>query len=281
MEKKKRQIDTVLEELKVGIAAVYTSDAYARYLTTMAKFHSYSVNNILLIAMQRPDASLVASLKTWNSMQRHVKKGEKGIRILVPTPVKIRKEDEDDEEKLLMRFKVGHVFDVEQTDGAPLPSLGVRELDEKCDRYQDLLDVVIRIAPVPVRFDEIQGSAKGYFSPDYEEIVIQSGMGELQTLKTLVHELCHSILHNKEHMKEEKKSRETMEVEAESCAFVILKSLDETMDTSDYSFGYVASWSSDKETKELMSSLSTIRDTSREILELIENELDEKEEATA
>ena len=162
----------------------------------------------------------------------------------------------------------------------PLPSLDVRELDQGCNRYQDILNAVIRIASVPVKFDDIKGSAKGYFSPDNEEIVIQSGMGELQTLKTLVHELCHSILHNKERMKEAKKSKQTMEVEAESCAFVILKSLDEGMDTSEYSFGYVASWSSDKDAKELMASLNTIRDTSRKILELIENELDTKE-ATA
>ena len=112
MEKKKRQIDTVLEELKSGIKAVFSSDLYTQYLSTMARFHSYSVNNILLIAMQRPDATLVASLKTWNSMKRYVKKGEKGIRILVPTPVRIRKDDAEDEEKLLMRFKVGHVFDL-------------------------------------------------------------------------------------------------------------------------------------------------------------------------
>ena len=280
MEKRKRQIDTVLDELKSGIKAVFSSDLYTQYLSTMARFHSYSVNNILLIAMQRPDATLVASLKTWNSMKRYVKKGEKGIRILVPTPVKIRKDDEENEEKLLMRFKVGHVFDLAQTDGEPLPSLGIHELNQDCNRYQDILNAVIRIAPVPVRFDEISGSAKGYFSPNSEEIVIRKGMGELQTVKTAIHELCHSILHNKERMKEKKKSRETMEVEAESCAFVILKALDETMDTSEYSFGYVASWSGGREMKELMASLNTIRDTSREILEQIEDQLEVKE-ATA
>lgn len=277
MEKKRRTIDTVLENLKNGVQAVFASEAYKEWLATLARFHRYSLNNTLLIAMQRPDATQVASIRTWNQLGRRVRAGEHGIKILVPTPVRIRRDDNDEEEEQkLMRFKVGHVFDVSQVDaleGAPPLTLGVSELDGDIGEYDRFMDAFKRISPVPVRFDEIAGSAKGYYDPANLEIVVQTDMSPMQTAKTCLHELAHAVLHNRERMKEGgEKDRETKEVEAESVAYVCMQAL-LGQDSGEYSFTYIASWSGGREMPELMASLKTIHDTSAELIDRFEQEL--------
>ena len=278
MEKKKRKIDEVMEELQIGVKAVFETENYRKWLSTLAHFHQYSLNNCLLIAMQRPDAERVASVRTWNKLGRHVKSGEHGIRILVPTPVKISKEDDDSlEERKLLRFKVGHVFDLSQTEGAPLPELGISELTGDVKGYEKFVATAVRISPVLIRTDEIKGSAKGYYSPAKKEIVLREGMSEMQTAKTLLHELVHAFLHNRDRLKEDgNKDRQTKEVEAESCAYVLMKAL-LGLDSKDYSFSYIAGWSSGKEIPELMASLKTIHDTSAEIINMFNEQMKEGE----
>ncbi len=240
--------------------------------------------------MQRPDATLVAGFNAWkNKFNRYVKKGEKGIQIIAPAPIKEVEEREKIDkdtglavlnengepemervEYVVPRFRVTTVFDVSQTDGEPIPSLEVNELTASVKDYALLTAAIEQVSPVPMRFDEIEGDAKGYYSDADKEICIQVGMGESQTIKTMIHEVAHAMLHNSDFMKQngEEKDRLTKETEAESIAFTVCSALG--IDTSDYSFPYVASWASGKEMKELKYSMDMIRLTAADFLEKLE-----------
>ena len=287
---RKQQMKEITERLEQGVKDIFTSEMYTTYLRTMAKFHNYSFNNTLLIAMQRPDATLVAGFNAWkNKFNRYVKKGEKGIQIIAPAPIKEVEEREKIDkdtglavlnengepemervEYVVPRFRLTTVFDISQTDGEPIPSLEVNELTASVKDYALLTAAIEQVSPVPMRFDEIEGDAKGYYSDADKEICIQVGMGESQTIKTMIHEVAHAMLHNSDFMKQrgEEKDRLTKETEAESIAFTVCSALG--IDTSDYSFPYVASWASGKEMKELKDSMDTIRLTAADFLEKLE-----------
>ena len=287
---RKQQMKEITERLEQGVKDIFTSEMYTTYLRTMAKFHNYSFNNTLLIAMQRPDATLVAGFNAWkNKFNRYVKKGEKGIQIIAPAPIKEVEEREKIDkdtglavlnengepemervEYVVPRFRLTTVFDISQTDGEPIPSLEVNELTASVKDYALLTAAIEQVSPVPMRFDEIEGDAKGYYSDADKEICIQVGMGESQTIKTMIHEVAHAMLHNSDFMKQrgEEKDRLTKETEAESIAFTVCSVLG--IDTSDYSFPYVASWASGKEMKELKDSMDTIRLTAADFLEKLE-----------
>lgn len=274
------KIKELTDKLEAGIKEVFTSDKYREYLSTMQKFHNYSYNNSMLILLQKPEASYVAGYKTWETLERHVRKGEKGITILAPCSYKAKKAVEvidpnmgqvkrdlqgnpvkEEKEITYANFKAISIFDYSQTEGKPLPELA-QELKGEIPDYMILMDSVREIAPVPVRFEEWDKSKKGHYDLANKEIVIKSGMSDLQTVKTAIHETAHSILHKDQaHVKDSA----TMEVEAESVAFVVCQHLG--LDTSDYSFGYLAGWSSDKELPELKSSLQTIQKTAHEVIE--------------
>lgn len=283
MADKKGQSDKIkelTEKLEAGIKEVFTSDRYREYLSTMNKFHNYSFNNSMLIHLQKPEASYTAGYKTWETLERHVKKGEKGITIFAPCPYKVKKSVEvydsktgqvkrdlqgkpmtEEKEITYASFKAISIFDISQTEGKPLPKLA-QELKGEIPDYMVLMDSVKEIAPVPIRFESWDKAKKGHYDLENKEIVIKSGMNDLQTVKTAIHETAHSILHkDKDHIKDSA----TMEVEAESVAFVVCQHLG--LDTSDYSFGYLAGWSSGKELPELKSSLQTIQKTSHEMIE--------------
>lgn len=287
---RKQQMKEITERLEQGVKDIFTSEMYTTYLRTMAKFHNYSFNNTLLIAMQRPDATLVAGFNAWkNKFNRYVKKGEKGIQIIAPAPIKEVEEREKIDkdtglavlnenvepemervEYVVPRFRLTTVFDISQTDGEPIPSLEVNELTASVKDYALLTAAIEQVSPVPMRFDEIKGDAKGYYSDADKEICIQVSMGESQTIKTMIHEVAHAMLHNSDFMKQrgEEKDRLTKETEAESIAFTVCSALG--IDTSDYSFPYVASWASGKEMKELKDSMDTIRLTAADFLEKLE-----------
>ena len=287
---RKQQMKEITERLEQGVKDIFTSEMYTTYLRTMAKFHNYSFNNTLLIAMQRPDATLVAGFNAWkNKFNRYVKKGEKGIQIIAPAPIKEVEEREKIDrdtglavlnengepemervEYVVPRFRVTTVFDISQTDGEPIPSLEVNELTASVKDYALLTAAIEQVSPVPMRFTEIAGEAKGYYSDADKEICIQVGMGESQTIKTMIHEVAHAMLHNSDLMEQrgEEKDRLTKETEAESIAFTVCSALG--IDTSDYSFPYVASWASGKELKELKDSMDTIRLTAADFLEKLE-----------
>lgn len=280
------KLDTIMKSLEEGVEKVFTSEQYQMYLQTMAKFHNYSFNNTLLIAMQRPDATLLAGYQTWQKkFHRHVKRGEKGIKIIAPVPVKekrqVEKIDEETQEivigidgqpetetveRILPRFRVTTVFDVSQTEGEPLPTLEVNELVGDVFIYEDFMKGLEEISPVPFQFQEIGSGAKGYYSNAEKLVAIQTGMSQAQTMKTAVHETAHAIFHDRDVMEENgiTKDRMTKEVESESVAYVVCNHFG--LDTSDYSFNYVAGWSSDKEMPELRSSMDTIRLTSSQLI---------------
>ncbi|MDE6852848.1 MAG: ssDNA-binding domain-containing protein [Lachnospiraceae bacterium] len=290
-------VKEITEKLEHGLEELFDSDKFKEYLDTMSKFYHYSFNNSLLIAMQKPDATLVASYRSWQkNFNRNVNKGEKGIRILAPTPYKIKEEREvinpfsglpmldekgdvqmEEVEVSLTGFKVAYVFDVSQTSGEPLPELGAEELLQSVDDYQIFMEALRNVAPVPVEMQEVDGGAKGYFSPVAQKIVIQSGMSESQTVKTAVHEIAHSLLHDTDHTRlegvdaAEKKDRNTKEVEAEAVAYTVCQHFG--IDTSDYSFGYLAGWSSGREMRELKKSMETIQKTAAELIGKIEENI--------
>lgn len=285
--KREEQLKEITERLEQGVQELFTSERYAEYLRTMSQFHSYSFNNTLLIAMQRPDATHVAGYQAWQKkFHRQVKRGEKGIQIISPAPIR-RKEERDkvDEQTgqvilkpdgepekeevvhVIPQFKVATVFDVSQTVGEPLPDLGVEELTASVENYDVFMAALTQVSPAPIRFDEIAGGAKGFYNSANKEIVIQRDMSESQTLKTAVHEIAHARLHDREVMKEQgiEKDHMTREVEAESVAYTVCQHFG--IDTSDYSFAYVASWSSSMEMKELRASMDTIRHTAAEFID--------------
>lgn len=274
------KIKELTDKLEAGIKEVFTSGRFREYLSIMNKFHSYSFNNSMLILLQKPEASYVAGYKTWETLDRHVRKGEKGITIFAPYPYKAKKAVEvidaetgqvkrdihgkpmtEEREITYASFKAISIFNISQTEGKQLPEL-TKELQGEIPDYMILMDSVREIAPVPIRFEEWDKSKKGHYDLTNREIVIKSGMSDLQTVKTGIHELAHSILHkDKEHLKDSA----TMETGAESISFIACQHLG--LDTSDYSFGYLAGWSSDKDLPELKSSLQTIQRTSHELIE--------------
>lgn len=295
-DKRADQLKEITERLEQGVKDIFTSEMYTKYLLTMSKFHNYSFNNTLLIAMQRPDATLVAGYNAWkNKFNRYVKKGEKGIQIIAPAPVKEREEREKIDkdtgltvlnesgepeievvERVIPRFRVTTVFDYAQTDGEPLPTLEVNELTARVKDYTLLKEAIEQVSPVPIRFGEIEGNAKGYYSHVDKEICVRADMGESQTIKTMIHEVAHAMLHDSDQMKQrgEEKDQLTKETEAESIAFTVCSALG--IDTSDYLFPYVASWASGKELKELKDSMDTIRLTAADFLEKLETAVAER-----
>ena len=274
----KERIQEITEQLEAGVIAVFESDAYKAYLKCMSKFHNYSLNNTLLIALQRPDASLVAGYNAWKKDHgRQVRKGEKGIKIIAPCKYKVEldEKDEDGNQKVAeyTGFKVATVFDYSQTEGRELPSIGVNELTGDVSGFKKLFNALTEISPVPIYTEDIQGRAKGYYSDADRKIVIKSDMSQLQTIKTMIHELAHEKLHAKEHLdKEHPSDRRTKEVEAESIAYTICQHYG--LDSSDYSFSYVAGWSSGKDTKELKASLERIRSAADEMITDIDKSLE-------
>ena len=277
---RKERIKEITEQLEAGVKAVFESDAYKAYLKCMSKFHNYSLNNTLLIALQRPDASLCASYTSWQRDHgRQVRKGEKGIKIIAPCKYRIELDEKDEhgnpktEER--MGFKVVTTFDISQTDGPELPSIGVDELTGDVNGYRKLFNALTEICPVPIFVEDIRDGAKGYYSDVERKIVIKEDMSQLQTIKTMIHEMAHEKLHAKEHIdKEHPSDRRTKEVEAESIAYTICQHYG--LDSSDYSFSYVAGWSSGKETKELKTSLERIRSAADEMITSIDRSLEKQ-----
>ena len=271
-----QQVREITDKLEQGLKELFESERFKEYLKTMSKFYNYSFNNTLLIAMQKPDATLIAGYTAWQrNFDRHVMKGEKGIKILAPAPYKVQEEREkldpatqkpvlDKDGKPVTEtvevtrpaFKVVSVFDVSQTDGKELPDIAVDELTGSVENYAAFFDALKELSPV----------------------AIQEGMSEIQTIKTAIHEIAHAKLHavtpGEKVAPEDKKDRRTKEVEAESVAYTVCQRYG--IETSDYSFGYIAGWSSDKETKELKGSLETIRKTAAEMITGIDEKLKER-----
>lgn len=292
-EKPAEKMKEITDRLEQGIKELFGSDRFKEYLTVMSKFHNYSVNNTLLIAMQKPDATLVAGYNSWKNMfGRQVLKGAKGIKVIAPSPFKVKKEMEKIDPKTqkpvkgkdgkpvtqeveitVPAFKVVSVFDVSQTEGKELPTIGVDELTGNVERYKDFFKAIEQASPVPVGFEEIGSGAHGYYHLAEKRIAINEGMSELQNLKTLIHEIAHAKLHDvdlnapKEQQEDRPDSR-TREVQAESIAYAVCQHYG--LDTSDYSFGYVASWSSGRELAELKASLEVIRGTASGLIKDID-----------
>lgn len=303
----KDRVKEITDRLEAGIKDLFSSDKFKIYLNTMSKFHNYSFNNTMLIAMQKPDATLVASFNSWKSnFERNVNKGEKGIQILAPAPYKIKKEEvkmdpdtdlpvldkdgnpvKEEKEVTIPAFKVVSVFDVSQTNGKEIPSLGVDELHGNVKDFEKFFAALKEVSPVPIKFKQIEGGAKGYYHQENKDITINEGMSEIQTVKTAIHEIAHAKLHDRDENKanpEQQKDSNTKEVEAESVAYTVCQHFG--IDTSDYSFGYVASWGSGKDIPELKSSLETIRSTASELITAIEGkylglEKEQKQEQSA
>lgn len=266
-----------LDKLEAGVMEFFTSDKYISYLQVMSKFHTYSANNQVLIAMQMPEATIVAGYNSWmRNFDRHVKKGEKSITILAPQKIKIKVDtDKTDEygnviqeEKEGIKFRPVSVFDVSQTEGKPLPQI-ISELTGDVSRYEQLLDAARQAAPYPIEIRAVEGSAKGWCNFTQEKIVIKEGMSEAQTLKTAFHETAHARIH----AGDTDKSREQKEVEAESIAYVVCNHFG--LDTSDYTFGYVATWAGRQDINLLKQSLQTISQTAKAIITDVERAMEE------
>ena len=287
-----KDMDSIMQSLESGVEELFTSNRYQEFLKTMAKFHNYSFNNTMLIAMQRPDATLVTSYKNWQSMGRQVMKGEKGITIIAPAPYKKMREKEvlDENQRPVMgtdgkpkteqvevtvpHFKAVTVFDIAQTSGEPIQTLAPELLTAAVQDFDSFMQAIQKISPVPIRFDEIDGNANGYYHNVDKEIVIKKGLSESQTLKTAIHETAHAKLHDREIMESlgVEKDRLTKEVEAESVAYCVCSSFG--LDTSDYSFPYIAGWSSSREMKEMKASMDVIRKTAGEMIDQLTEELE-------
>lgn len=288
-----KDMNSIMQSLEMGVHNFLEGDQerYKEFLKVMTKFHNYSVNNTLLIAMQRPDATLCNSYKRWQSLGRQVKRGEKGITIIAPAPVKTKQTRErkdqyqqpvigedghpelEEVEVVIPRFKPTTVFAYEQTEGEPLPFLVPEELTASVENYEIFMEAITRVSTVPIRFDEISNGAKGYYSNATKEIVINKGMSESQTMKTAIHECAHSLLHDKDIMMSNhiEKDRMTKEIEAESCAFCVCAAFN--LDTGDYSFPYISGWSKEHDMKELKGSLDLIRKTSGEFIDKVTQEM--------
>ena len=301
-EKPAEKLKEITDRLEQGIAELFDSERYREYLKVMSKFHNYSFRNTVLIAMQKPDASLIAGFSAWkNNFGRNVMKGQKGIKIIAPSPYKIKQEMQkidphtqkpiigkdgkpvtEEKEVTIPAYKVVSVFDVSQTEGKELPDIAVDELTGDVDRYKDFFAALEKTSPVPIAFENIEGGSHGYYHLEDKRIAINEGMSELQTLKTAIHEIAHAKLHDIDlnAPKDEQQphvDRRTREVEAESVAYTVCQHYG--LDTSDYSFGYVAGWSSGRELSELKSSLETIRSAAAEIINSIDENLAELQKA--
>ena len=301
-EKPAEKLKEITDRLEQGITELFDSERYREYLRVMSKFHNYSFNNTLLIAMQKPDASLVAGFSAWkNNFGRNVIKGQKGIKIIAPSPYKVKQEMKkidphtqqpiigkdgkpvtEEKEITIPAYKVVSVFDVSQTEGRELPNIAVNELTGDVERYRDFFAALEKTFPVPIGFEQIPGSSHGYYHLEDKRIAIDEGMSEIQTLKTAIHEIAHAKLHDidlnaPENEQQPRVDRRTREVEAESVAYTVCQHYG--LDTSDYSFGYVAGWSSGRELSELKSSLETIRSAAAEIINSIDETLAELSKA--
>ena len=301
-EKPAEKLKEITDRLEQGITELFESERYKESLRVMSKFHNYSFNNTLLIAMQKPDASLVAGFSAWkNNFGRNVMKGQKGIKIIAPSPYKVKQEMKkidphtqqpiigkdgkpvtEEKEITIPAYKVVSVFDVSQTEGKELPDIAVDELTGDVERYRDFFATLEKTSPVPIGFEQIPGSSHGYYHLEDKRIAIQEGMSELQTLKTAIHEIAHAKLHDidlnaPENEQQPRATRRTREVEAESVAYTVCQHYG--LDTSDYSFGYVAGWSSGRELSELKSSLETIRSAAAEIINSIDEHIAELSKA--
>ncbi|HFL3599768.1 TPA: YodL domain-containing protein [Clostridioides difficile] len=301
-EKPAEKLKEITDRLEQGISELFESDRYKEYLSVMSKFHNYSFNNTVLIAMQKPDASLIAGFNAWkNQFERNVKRGEKGIRIIAPSPFKVKKEMEkidpktqrpvigrdgkpvtEEREVTIPAFKVVSVFDVSQTEGRELPNLAVDALTGDVDKYKDFFAALEKTSPVPIGFEKIEGGAHGYYHLEEERIALNEGESQLQSLKTLIHEIAHAKLHSIDlniplDEQPNRPDRRTREVEAESIAYTVCQHYG--LDTSDYSFGYVAGWSSGKELTELKNSLETIRSTAADIINSVDGHFAELQKA--
>ena len=292
-QKPAEKMKEITDRLEQGIQDLFESDRFKEYLQVMSKFHSYSFNNTLLIAMQKPDATLIAGYNSWkNLFGRQVSRGAKGIKVIAPSPYKVKKEIDkidpktqkpvtdkngktvkEETEITVPAFKIVSVFDVSQTEGKELPSIGVDELTGDVEQYADFFKATEQASPAPVGFEKIESGAKGYYSQTEKRIAINEGMSELQNLKTLIHEIAHAKLHDidlnapaKEQA--DRPDRRTREVQAESIAYAVCQHYG--LDTSDYSFSYVAQWSSGRELAELKASLETIRSTASELIKDID-----------
>ena len=300
-EKPAEKLKEITDRLEQGITELFDSERYKEYLKVMSKFHNYSFRNTVLIAMQKPDASLLAGFSAWkNNFERNVMRGQKGIKIIAPSPYKIKQEMQkidphtqkpiigkdgkpvtEEKEITIPAYKVVSVFDVSQTEGKELPDIAVDELTGDVDRYKDFFAALEKTSPVPIAFENIEGGSHGYYHLEDKRIAINEGMSELQTLKTAIHEIAHAKLHdidlNAPKDEQPRVDRRTREVEAESVAYTVCQHYG--LDTSDYSFGYVAGWSSGRELSELKSSLETIRSAAAEIINSIDANFAELQKA--
>ena len=286
-----KQLQEITDRLEQGVNEIFTSDNYIKYLETMSKFHNYSLNNIILINMQKPGASMIAGYNAWKKLHgRQVMKGEKGIKILAPSPYKVKrfvekidphtrkpiigqdgKPVKEEKEITIPAYKVVSVFDVSQTEGKELPTLRVNELSGEVEGYDAFFEAINKSCPVSIMFEDIRNGAKGYFSHAFNYIAIKEGMSQQQTIKTAIHEMAHQKLHSGENRL--KQNRRSREVEAESIAYTVCQHYG--IDTSDYSFTYVAAWSKGKETSELKDSLDKIRKAASEMITDIDHALEE------
>lgn len=289
------KVKEITDKLEAGIKELMDSDKFKEYLKCLSKFHNYSLGNTILIALQKPDATLVAGYTAWkNQFGRQVQKGEQGIRILAPTPYKRKMEVDiidpstgqarinpdgtkatELKEIMVPAFKVVNVFDISQTDGRPIPSIGVNELTGDVRQYEMFFEALKRSCPVPIAFEQIDSGAKGYYHTVDHWIALQEGMSQVQTIKTLIHEMTHQHLHSKDPKEmspeEPRLTRNAKEVEAESVAYTVAQHYG--IETSDYSFAYIAGWSAGKDTPELKASLDRIRTAADELITGIDTQL--------
>lgn len=294
---REQQMYEITKQLEEGVKALFTSERYTEYLKTMSKFYNYSFNNTVLIALQRPEATLVAGYSAWQkNFHRQVKKGEKGIQIIAPSQRKekelVEKFDPETNEPILgpdgqpetevvehvvSDFRVVRVFDISQTYGVPLPELAIPDLTGQVQNFPLFLQAVKDLSPVPIRFGETEGEAKGYYSNKKKEIVVKEDMSESQTIKTLIHEIAHAKLHDREVLEQtgEEKDQRTKEIEAESIAYTVCQYFG--LDTSDYSFPYIAGWSDNLKMWELRTFMDAIRRTAGEFIKELEEKMKELE----
>lgn len=289
---REEKMSLVQQKLEEGVRDIFESDKYKEYIDTMSRFPRYSINNCILIACQCPEASYVCGFKKWQTdFNRTVNKGEHGIMIIAPIKIKadveeplydenskpVLKEDGTQETETVSKefqgFKPAYVFDVSQTSGEPLPSI-VSQLNESVDGYEQLKNILIEVSPVPISFEPIEGGANGYYSPVSQQIVVKEDLPELQTIKTMIHEIAHASLGHGG--KEDKWDREAKEVQAESVAYWVSQMLG--LDTSEYSFGYISGWSKDKEVSELKENLDIIKQTADKISLAIEEKVQKLQE---
>lgn len=286
-----KQLQEITDKLEQGLNNIFTTENYAKYLETMSKFYDYSLKNTILINMQKPGASMIAGYNTWKKLYgRQVMKGEKGIKILAPSPYKVKRFVEkldpqtqkpiigqdgkpvrEEKEITIPAYKVVSVFDVSQTEGKELPTLKVSELSGEVEEYDRFFEALNKCCPVPIIFEELKGGTKGYFSHVFNYIAIKEGMSQQQTIKTAIHEMAHQKLHSGENRLMQ--TRRSREVEAESTAYTVCQHYG--IDTSDYSFAYVAKWSKGKEMTELKDSLDKIRTAASEMITDIDQVLEE------